>query len=110
MCQTLAASQYIYSSLGNDPELKDIVAMFVDEMPGRTAILLGELSAGNWEGVRGAAHQLKGAAGSYGFDLISQSAAKLESAIRNRRPEEQVRAAVAELLDLCNRARCDEGT
>jgi HPt (histidine-containing phosphotransfer) domain-containing protein len=106
MCQTIATGEYLYSSLSNDPDLKEIVAMFVKEMPDRTAVLLGELNAGDWEGMQRTIHQLKGAAGSYGFDSISQNAAKLESVLRNQDPEEKVRAAVTELVDLCNRARC----
>jgi HPt (histidine-containing phosphotransfer) domain-containing protein len=110
MCRTTATGDCIYSRLASDPTFQEIVAMFVDEMPGRTAILLGKLAARDWDGMRQTAHQLKGAAGSYGFDLITQGAAKVESALRNHEPEEQVRAAVDELVDLCNRARGGEST
>jgi len=95
----------MYSSLGSDPDLGEIVAMFVDEMPGRVALLSDLLSAGDWEGLRRTAHQLKGSAGSYGFDPISPCAGDVENAVRNDQPEEQIRAAVEALIDMCTRAR-----
>jgi HPt (histidine-containing phosphotransfer) domain-containing protein len=110
MCQTFATAQHIYSRLASDPTLGELVAMFVEEMPGRTALLLEKLAARDWDGVRQTAHQLKGAAGGYGFDPITQSAAKVESAVRNEEPEERVRAAIDELVDLCNRAHGGEPT
>ena len=97
--------EYIYSRLATDPDLCGIVDLFVEEMPGRVAALLDQLRAADWEGLRWTAHQLKGAAGSYGFDAISPCAGKLESAVHNDEPEEQIREAVMELADLCTRAR-----
>ena len=107
MCQTVAIGEPIYSSLAADPDLREIVLMFVDEMPDRVATLSSELTARDWDGLRRTTHQLKGAAGSYGFASISHAAATLESALRNCEPEEQVRAAAVELVDLCNRVRCE---
>ena len=97
---------YVYSRLAEDPDLRDIVDMFVEEMPGRIATFLEQLKAGDWEALRHTAHQLKGAAGSYGFDIITPSAGKVEAAIRNSEPEARIREAVDELIDLCNRTRC----
>ena len=99
---------YIYSPLGNDPDFKDIVEMFVQEMPGRATTLTEELHAKDWEGLRRTVHQLKGAAGGYGFAPVSQAAAKVEIALRDGGPEEQIRAALEELLDLCSRVRIGE--
>ena len=95
----------IYSHLGGDPDLRDIVEMFVEEMPGRTASLLDHLNDADWEGLRRAAHQLKGAAGSYGFEPISPSTGRVESAIRDGEPEQHIREAVLALVDLCGRVR-----
>ena len=97
--------RYVYSRLAADPDLGEIVAMFVEEMPGRMAALIGQLNAADWDGLQRTAHQLKGAAGSYGFDGISPSAGRVEAAVRNGEPEEHIRAMVDELVDLCNRAR-----
>jgi histidine phosphotransfer protein HptB len=105
MDRTIGKDEHVYSRLAGDPDLQEIVDLFVEEMPERIATLLEQLNAADWAGLRRTAHQLKGAAGSYGFDLISPSAGKVESAIHDGQPEEQIRAAVAELADLCHRAR-----
>ena len=106
MDQTIVTQELVYSSLAGDPELGEIVDMFVEEMPGRIAAILEQLNAANWEGLQRTAHQLKGAAGSYGFDMITPCAGKLESAVRVSEPEERIRAAVDELVNLCSRTRC----
>jgi len=108
MAQAYTDAEYIYSRLGGDPDLGDIVGMFVEELPKRVAALLDHLSKGDWEGLQRGAHQIKGAAGSYGFDSISPVAGRLESAVRNGEPEEQIRTAIAELSDLCGRVRCGQ--
>jgi HPt (histidine-containing phosphotransfer) domain-containing protein len=110
MDQATTNAGAIYSRLGGDPELADIVEMFVEEMPGRTSALLGQLNTSDWEGLRQTVHQLKGAAGSYGFHPISQGAARVESAVRSGEPEERIRTAVEELVDSCSRARSGEAS
>jgi histidine phosphotransfer protein HptB len=104
MDQTIDQKGFVYSRLAVDPDLSEIVDMFVEEMPDRIATLLEQLNAGDWECLRRTAHQLKGAAGSYGFDKISPSAGRVEAAIRDNEPEQSIRLAVDELVDLCRRA------
>jgi HPt (histidine-containing phosphotransfer) domain-containing protein len=106
MDQAIVNRECIYSRLAGDPDLREIVDLFVEEMPGRVAVLLDQLDAADWEGMRRTAHQLKGAAGSYGFDAISPCAGKVEAAIRDGEPEQRIRAILDELVDLCNRTRC----
>ncbi len=95
----------IYSTLGGDGVLTEIVEMFVDEMPDRIAALSDQLNRSDWEALCRMAHQLKGSAGSYGFEPISPCAGRLEDSIREDRPEEQIHQAVAELVDMCRRTR-----
>jgi HPt (histidine-containing phosphotransfer) domain-containing protein len=59
----------------------------------------------NWEQLARTAHQLKGAAGSYGFHEMTPCAAALEAAAQDAQPEEQILVALHGLLDLCRRAR-----
>jgi histidine phosphotransfer protein HptB len=105
MDQAVLAHGYIYSRLASDPDLSDIVDMFVDEMPGRVEAIRKQCTEANWNDLQRTAHQLKGAAGSYGFDALSPSAGRVEAAIRQHEPEDRVRAAVEELISLCNRTR-----
>ncbi len=106
MDQAIINQECVYSRLAGDPDLREIVDLFVEEMPGRVAALLDQLNAADWEGLWRTAHQLKGAAGSYGFDIISPCAGKVEAAVRDAEPEERIRATVEELVDLCRRTRC----
>ncbi len=99
------SSTPLYSTLAEDPDLRAIVEMFVEEMPGRIAGLLECLERSDWEALGRAAHQLKGAAGSYGFSAISPSAAEVEEAAKGSLPEEDIRSKVATLVDLCRAAR-----
>jgi HPt (histidine-containing phosphotransfer) domain-containing protein len=110
MIQANASADCVYSSLASDPELGEIVEMFVEEMPGRVASLLDHFNRKDWDGLRQSAHQLKGAAGSYGFATISPCAGRVESVIRDGEPEHQIYEAVTELVDLCGRVRSGQPT
>jgi HPt (histidine-containing phosphotransfer) domain-containing protein len=104
MITAVANAEPLYSTLAEDPDLREIVDMFVDEMPDRIANLLAQCESGKWEELRRAAHQLKGAAGSYGFDAISPSAADLEDALYHHKPEAEILKATESLVALCRRA------
>ena len=95
----------IYSSFANDPDLSELADLFASEMPGRIAELRRHFEAADWESLGRMAHQLKGAAGSYGFGPITPGAARLESAVRRHAPEEEVRQALDEVIALCAAAR-----
>jgi HPt (histidine-containing phosphotransfer) domain-containing protein len=98
-------SRLLYSPLSSDPDLAEIVGLFVQEMPERIARLLERFREHDREGLRRAAHQLKGAAGSHGFTPISPAAGRLEDAIVQSRPEGEIARAMDELIDLCRRAQ-----
>jgi CheY-like chemotaxis protein len=97
--------QFIYSRLAADPHLGELVDMFVQEMPGRIIALQAQANTRNWEQLARTAHQLKGAAGSYGFPEITPYAARLEVAARDAQQEDRILAALNECLSLCRLAR-----
>jgi len=101
----MTTSTAVYSTLGGDPDLRELVEMFVAEMPDRVGTLVKHYETANWEELRRIAHQIKGAAGSYGFHELTPAAARLELAIRSRGPEEQITTEVNALLDLCRSIR-----
>lgn len=105
MSQSICEAELLYSSLAVDPDLGELVEMFVDEMPNRIATMSEQMDTSEWDKLRRTAHQIKGAAGSYGFDLITPNAMRLEYALRDGEPEEQIRQVLDELIDVCNRAR-----
>ncbi|MCC9609476.1 Hpt domain-containing protein [Blastopirellula sp. JC732] len=98
-------SEPLYSDLGNDPDLAEIVEMFVDEMPDRIESMLGCVDRSDWEGLGRIAHQLKGAAGSYGFGQITPYAAQLEHDCRHDASEEEMINSFRELAGVCRRIR-----
>lgn len=102
---TAGVCSEIYSDLGGDPDLGDLVALFVEEMPARTAALRSHWASGDRETLRRAAHQLKGAAGSYGFAPISQAAAAVDAAVRSGVSDAELAELVERLITHCLSAR-----
>jgi HPt (histidine-containing phosphotransfer) domain-containing protein len=87
--------------LANDPDLQTIVQIFVKEMPLRIQKLLDEYQAKDWEKLSYTAHQLKGAAGSYGFCEVSPVAAHLEQAAKFHTDENEILQILNELIRIC---------
>ena len=105
MTQNSTKPAPVYSTLGSDPDLGELVEMFVEEMPQRVQKLKDLLEDGDWEGLRRTAHQLKGAAGSYGFLEITPLAAILEDKLIAGKPEADIRQAFETLSEVCLSAR-----
>ncbi len=105
MSQASPLTEPIYSEFGDDPDLGELVEMFVDEIPDRIDQLLSSLEARDWGGLERTAHQLKGAAGSYGFDALTPWAARLENAAHESAAEEEIRRATEELVAVCRLLR-----
>jgi len=98
-------SNWIYSRLATDPELGNMVDVFVQRMPDRIRTIESQATRRNWERLARTAQQLKGAAGSHGFDDITPYAARLERTAEEASQEERIFAAVDELVELCRRVR-----
>ncbi len=96
---------YVYSDLSADPEFAELVELFVQEMPQRVDTLRMAVQQQDWNQLARSAHQLKGAAGSYGFDAITDRAAQLETAVRGNHDESAILQAFDELTEMCARAR-----
>ena len=98
-------SQPLVSDLARDPDLGDIVALYVAEMPERIEALQSRFLARDWPGLASYAHQLKGSAGSHGFHQITPFALTLEHAARESRAEAEIGLALEALVELCRRVR-----
>lgn len=103
MSHTRTQLPTIHSSLAGDPLLAELVAEFVAEMPSRVARLKRQLDSQDWDGLRRTAHQLKGAAGSYGFDPITPLAHRLEMLLAHGAEPKKLAEAVHELATHCQR-------
>jgi CheY-like chemotaxis protein len=95
----------LVSVFADDPDMAAIVTRFVGGLPDRVAAMRAEATAGNHPALRRLAHQLKGAAGGYGFPAITAAAAALEAVSADGGDPALRERALAELAGLCGRAR-----
>lgn len=105
MSELTVRSEYVYSTLGLDPDLGDLVEMFVNELPKRVAKIQACWEQADFDGLGRAAHQLKGAAGSYGFEGLTPSLTHLDHCVRMSRPHAEILSAIEEVAELCQLAR-----
>ncbi|MCS7305932.1 MAG: Hpt domain-containing protein [Thermoguttaceae bacterium] len=105
MTHTSYIAQPVYSTFGADPEFQQLVDLFVQEMPQRIQKILHSLQQADLENLYRICHQLKGAAGGYGFLPISLAAAEVLDAIQDHLPEQQLQQRVECLVALCQQAR-----
>ena len=98
------------SDFASDPDMREILELFVQEMPSRVRELRSSWERRELEKVGRLAHQLKGAGGGYGFGVISEAAAKLEKSIASLSGTptpgvlNDMKSQVDTLVDLCTRA------
>lgn len=96
------------SELSGDPEMADLIGLFLAELPKRVESLTQAWRARELQTVQHLAHQLKGSSAGYGFPAIGTAAAKIEDCIRAGDPQhvhlDQLAHQVQELISLCHRA------
>jgi PAS domain S-box-containing protein len=71
------------SELHDDPELGALARQFARALPARVDAIMTCLIADDRDGAGRLAHQLKGAAGGYGYPLVSEIARELEQQLRD---------------------------
>ena len=62
----------------DDPDLMDIITLFIEELPTRVTLLEAAYSRGDLTETSRLAHQLNGSSGGYGFPLLGEAAAAVE--------------------------------
>lgn len=102
---TASESAPIFSEFADDPDLAELVEMFVEEIPDRMQTLQDAFVSEDMDSLLRCAHQLKGAMGSYGFGDLSPMAASLEAAVHEQAQRTQIEEELARLLDACGRMR-----
>jgi len=102
------------SEFAADPEMAELVELFITELPARIAALHTAWDQRQLKELTRMAHQLKGASAGYGFPTIGTAAATLEAGLK-RLDATSVQASVErlagefrELVELCGRA-CQKG-
>ena len=91
----------LVSELADDLEMGDLIERFVSGLSAQATRIDDAQAANDRKTVRRIAHQLKGAAGGYGFPTITTAAGRLELA----RDGDSIDQALADLCNLCRRAR-----
>lgn len=101
-----ASDRVLRSEFRDDPDMVELVGMFLDELGPRVESMRGAWEAGDAEGLKRIAHQIKGAAGGYGYPSISRAAQRLEASLAHRHADalSSARGALDELIDLCRSA------
>jgi diguanylate cyclase (GGDEF)-like protein/PAS domain S-box-containing protein len=99
----VAVSERLVSEFADDPEMAAIVARFVSGLPAQHAALVDAAERQERPLLLRLAHQLKGAAGGYGFPIIGESAARLEALAHSA--EGSLMPALDELLALSRRTQ-----
>jgi HPt (histidine-containing phosphotransfer) domain-containing protein len=101
----------IRSAFANDPDMREIVEMYVQEMPERISRLEDVWRGQHLDELKRLAHQIKGASGGYGFEPVGEAAGRLEHALVKLSEGsaqvtlEQMRGQFGELLDMCRRVQ-----
>ncbi len=96
----------LLSEFADDPDMADLVDMFVADLPQRVQVLTDAVANSDAEELARLAHQLKGSAGGYGFMPITESAAIAEKLAKEGANADMasLTRAVADLVNLCERA------
>lgn len=71
----------LVSELASDPELAELAYAFASLLPDRVTAIEDVMRAGDVEAAARLLHQLKGAAGSYGFPIVSELARRVEASM-----------------------------
>jgi HPt (histidine-containing phosphotransfer) domain-containing protein len=89
--------QPIRSTYEDDPDMLELVQSFAEELPERASALEALLANGQLDDLQVLAHQLKGAGGGYGFQVITDVAASLERALKEGRDLTAVKQSTDQL-------------
>jgi len=103
-------SDPIISRYASDPEMSELVGLFVDELPARVSSMRAAWDNQRLRDLERLAHQLRGAGMGYGFKAISDAAGSLERRLTEltgpspASAADKLAAEFQQLLDVCARA------
>ena len=95
----------LVSTLKEDADMTEILHLFVRDLPDRSSAIIRAGQASEIDTLKRLAHQLKGAAGGYGFPRITEAASAVEQAIAEGAEAPSLQRHIDELASLCRRAR-----
>lgn len=89
-------------ALSQDEEFQELIVMFLDDVREQAAQIKAAYEAEDFERVRKVSHQIKGSAGGYGFQDLSEFAKTAEHACREQLPNGERSTAIEQLLEACD--------
>lgn len=95
----------LISTLDEDLNMRPLISQFIEDLKKEVNNIVQSLGKNDDPSLLAAVRKLKGAAGGYGFDVISDAAREVEQVIRDNAPRTEIRKKVRELLDWCRLAR-----
>jgi signal transduction histidine kinase/DNA-binding response OmpR family regulator len=99
------ANNPTFAKLMSKPATAKLVEKFLAGLPQRIAAIQEALTAGEMNQLKVLAHQLKGAAGGYGFVAISKISSTLEAAVISAADKSTIAGHVAALAAQCAQVR-----
>lgn len=93
----------LHSDFADDPEMTEIIDMFIDGLSEHVEELTNALAWSDVETLYGAAHKLKGSAGGYGYQIVGDQSLIVEQLAKAGESIETLRPEVDCLVQLCHR-------
>jgi CheY-like chemotaxis protein/HPt (histidine-containing phosphotransfer) domain-containing protein len=98
--QPSSTGEPLRSTMQDDPSIQKLLAKFVGRLPERVVTIQTLFQQEEMEALRQAVHQLKGAAGGYGFQTVTDQAGIAEQKIKDIVPNDQIRPEIDALIAL----------
>ncbi len=100
-----AASNALRSEFADDPDMREIVEFFVNDLNARMDSIREAMCKDDRARLKTLAHQLKGAAGGYGFPTIGHAAGAVERELLGHEADlAAIQDKVEDLIRLCRSA------
>lgn len=102
---TVSRQEPLFSTFQGDFAMDRLINEFLAELPAKLRAIEEAFAAEDRQRLEGLARDLKGEAGGFGFDPITQEAEQVESALIGGSPLDAMTAHLRQLTNLCLRAR-----
>ncbi len=93
----------IVSEASDDPDLMELVRLYVEGLPAQVRALEAATAAGDLDEVGRVVHKLKGTGGMYGYPILTASATRILEAVRAGQSIPQIEPMVADFAGLVPR-------
>lgn len=93
----------LVSDFADDADMLEIIELFIDGLPEHVDTLMDALARSDSETLYRVAHQLKGSAGGYGYDTVSQHSLVVEQLAKAGGSKAELQPVVDSLVTLCHR-------